>query len=139
MNPRRQQGVSLVTAIFLLVVFTALGTYMLTVSNVQHYTYTYAVQGARAYHAARTGIEWGTHQVVGGGGCFGSPTTFTLDAGGLSGYRVTVDCTSTSHQEKETTFRVYTLTADAETAAPVYGEPGYARRIVTATITDATQ
>lgn len=52
-----QQGFSLVSAIFLLVVLAALGAFMLTFSNTQHITSAQDIQGSRAYWAARAGLE----------------------------------------------------------------------------------
>lgn len=75
------------TAIFLLVVLAALGAAMLTFSSAQHAGATLDVQGARAYQAARAGIEWGAYQALRGAGCGGS--TFTVD-----GFTVTVTASS---------------------------------------------
>ena len=59
-----QSGFSLVTAIFLLVILASLGAFIVTVSGLQQTSSALDVQGSRAYHAARSGIEWGTYQVV---------------------------------------------------------------------------
>ncbi len=87
--PARQQGFALATAIFLLVVLAALGAAMLTFSSAQHVGSAMDVQGARAYQAARAGIEWGAYQALRGAGCSG--TTLALD-----GFSVTVTANSTT-------------------------------------------
>lgn len=51
-------GFAIVTAIFLLVVLAALGVGMMVFSTSQHAESAYDLQGARAYQAARAGIEW---------------------------------------------------------------------------------
>jgi MSHA biogenesis protein MshP len=58
----RQRGFSLISAIFLLVVLAALGAAMLTISTVHQASSALDVQGARAYQAARAGINWGLYQ-----------------------------------------------------------------------------
>lgn len=97
---RRSAGVGLVTAIFLLVVLAGLGTAMVTVFTSQQASSTLDEQGARAYQAARAGIEWGLYMQMQAGGCPGldasaeSTRSFALPAGtSLSGFVVTVTCT----------------------------------------------
>ncbi len=131
----RQQGFSLVTALFLLVVFTALGAYMLSISGTQQFITLYALQGTKAYQAARSGIDWGIASTVTGGAC---PAPATLSpSGGLSGFTVSVNCTSTAHVENGVNINVYVIEAFSQTTSPAFGAPGYASRRLTATITDA--
>ena len=59
---RRSAGIGLVTAIFLLVVLAGLAVAMVGISGAQHSASALDVQGARAYQAARAGIEWGLFQ-----------------------------------------------------------------------------
>ena len=69
----RQSGFLLVTAIFLLVILAALGAFILTISGTQQTSSALDVQGARAYQAARAGIEWASDQllITAAGGCAG--------------------------------------------------------------------
>lgn len=131
-----QQGFSLVAAIFLMVVLAALGTFMVSISGTQHFTALYALQGAKAYQAARAGVEWGISSAINAGAC---PATTTLSplGGGLAGFQATVTCSATPHTEKGSPFNVYVITATGETITPAFGTPGYALRRITATITDA--
>jgi MSHA biogenesis protein MshP len=129
-----QRGFSLISALFLLVVLSALGAYMVNISGTQHFTTLHALQGARAYHAARSGTEWGIAAAIGGGAC---PADTTLAGGDLNGFQVNVTCTSTSHLEAGSTYNIYQITAFAQTNTPVYGQPGYAARRITVTVTDA--
>lgn len=96
----RSAGVGLVTAIFLLVVLAGLGTAMVTVFTAQQASSMLDEQGARAYQAARAGIEWGLYMQMQAGGCPGlnasaeSTTSFPLPANtSLNGFVVTVTCT----------------------------------------------
>jgi MSHA biogenesis protein MshP len=59
---RRSAGVGLVTAIFLLVVLSGLAVALVSISGAQNAASALDVQGARAYQAARAGIEWGLYQ-----------------------------------------------------------------------------
>jgi MSHA biogenesis protein MshP len=59
---------------------------MMRLIGVQSTTSVMAVQGARAYQAARSGLEWGAAQASTGDSCDGS---FIVD-----NFTVTVSCTS---------------------------------------------
>jgi MSHA biogenesis protein MshP len=90
---RRSAGVGLVTAIFLLVVLAGLGVAMVTIFTSQQAGSAMDEQGARAYQAARAGIEWGVFQQLRNGSC--TDSSFALPPGtSLSGFAVTVSCTS---------------------------------------------
>ncbi|NHZ94817.1 pilus assembly PilX N-terminal domain-containing protein [Massilia sp. CCM 8734] len=100
---RHMRGVSLVTAIFLLVVLSGLAVAMVTLSTTAHTSSMLDVQGTRAYLAARAGTEWGVYQVTrGNGACTtaasgeASISTFALPGdGGLARMTVTVVCLRT--------------------------------------------
>ncbi len=64
MHRNAQAGVALATAIFLIVVLAGLGAIALTVSGLQHTSSARDVMGAKAYQAARSGLEWGAHKVL---------------------------------------------------------------------------
>src|SRR5215470_8915559 len=59
-----QRGFSIVTAIFLVVVLALLGVFIVSVTGMQLSSHQLDVLGARAYQAARAGIEWGAFQVL---------------------------------------------------------------------------
>ncbi len=92
---RRSAGLGLVTAIFLLVVLSGMAVAMLTLSTTQNASVALDVQGARAYQAARAGIEYGVYQALRVGVCPGNaaPQSFALPAASsLAGFSVTVRC-----------------------------------------------
>ena len=127
--PTGQQGFSLVTAIFVLVVLAGLGSYMVSISGTQHYTTLHALQGVKAYHAARSGIEWGASQVSNTSAC--SSTNFNLDD-----FTVDVTCQNDgAYNESGNDVHIFTITAIAATGT--IGNPNYAARQITATV--ATQ
>jgi len=103
----RLRGFSLVAAIFLLVILSSLGAFVVTISTTQSHASALDVLGARAYQAARAGIEWGAYQQLAlqrshaptyavcapefsSNGTFG----FAGSAETLSGFSVTVSCTA---------------------------------------------
>lgn len=89
---RRCAGVGLVTAIFLLVVISALGVAMVAIYTSQQSSSALDVQGARAYQAARAGIEAGLYRQLRLSQC-PATTTFAMDATtSLRGFTVTVTC-----------------------------------------------
>jgi len=139
-SPRHIYGFSLVSALFLLVVLGALGAYMVSISGTQHFTTLHALQGAKAYHAARSGTEWGIATALGIAACPATPATLSsgLSGGDLDGFAVTVTLDScTSHQEAGENYNVYEITAFAQTNTPGFGQPGYAARRITVTVTNA--
>ncbi len=130
--PGRQRGFALVAAIFLIVVLSSLGLYMVRISAIQHQTVNVALLGARAFHAARTGIEWGVYQAL-DGNC--TTQTLNLSEGGLDGFDVDVTCTSSAHTETGDTYNIFVI--DVEARAGAYGNPDYVSRRIQATLTDA--
>lgn len=139
MSKARQQGFSIVAAIFLVVVLALLGGYLVTISGTQQATVSMGVQGARAYQAAQAGIEWGTRMVVTTPASMctvGSMnTSFTLTSGALNGFNVSVDCILTTHQERSDNYAIYVLTSTGSQGS--VGSLDYVSRTIRATVTDA--
>lgn len=129
----RQSGFSLVPALFLLVVLAALGMVAMRLSAVQHQTVVLTMQSARAFAAARSGIDWSTYQALENGSC--TNATLILTEGGLAGFTVETGCTVSSHSEGPATVNVYII--DAFARAGSYGQPDYVSRRVRSTVTDA--
>ena len=111
LNPKpgtRQRGLSIVTAIFLMVVLALLGAFMLSVTGIQQSSQQFDVQGVRAYQAARAGIEWGAFLVLDPNNtlnpvtcspvvlpsCPAASTNLSGLAGSLSPFTVTVTCSA---------------------------------------------
>jgi MSHA biogenesis protein MshP len=117
-----ERGFSLVSAIFLLVVIAALGTFAVTLSTTQQQGAALDIMGSRAYQAARTGVEWGAYQVVPGSAAAYASTcrtsgsnsqTISPLSGTLESFTVTVNCVATSHTEATSTVWGYQLAASA--------------------------
>jgi MSHA biogenesis protein MshP len=136
---RRQRGFSLVSAVFLLVVLTAAGAFMVRISGVQRTTTSFALLGPKAYHAARSGIEWAVYSAINvPASCpVGVTTTnsFNLTEGGLVGFSVIVTCTSTVHTEAGVPGTVFDISSTAERGS--FSDRDYVSRRVEARVTDA--
>ena len=127
---RQQAGFAIVAAIFLIVVLAALGAFMVTFSTVQQTTSALDLQGSRAYHAARTGIEWGAYQALRNASCAASATI--TPGGTLAGFNVVINCTAFSATEAGSTVNLYQLTSTASQG--VLGNPTYVERQLQATV-----
>ena len=93
---KKQQGVALVAAIFLIVILALLGVYMVTISGVQHATTSRAALASRVYWGAKSGLEWGIHRAIGASSCAAGPTTFSPAGAGFNDISVSVECTQTA-------------------------------------------
>ena len=131
---RPQRGVSLVAAIFLLVVLAGLGVFAVRLGVLQAQTTTSGLRAAQAFHAAKSGIAWAAHQALNGGLC--GPAVLNLAEGGTSGFDVTIQCAQSAHIEAGSALNVFIIDALAE--AGTYGGPDYVSRRLQAKITDAS-
>jgi len=124
--PRLQRGVSIIAAIFLLLLFAALAAFMVSLTSTANITSAQDVQGIRAYQAAQGGVEWGLFQLDPNDGATALPACFaatTLNQ--IPGFTVAVTCTAFgTYTEGTRTLRVYQIVATASTpggAAPPTG------------------
>lgn len=136
---RRARGFALILALFLIVSLAAIAGYLLTVSNAQVEAGVMDEQGARAYQAARAGLEWGAYQVLQASNCPG-PTTFAFPLGPgyeLKGFSATVTCLPFGAESEGgnsvSTFRI-TSTGCNAAACPGAAIPGYVERQLMLTV-----
>lgn len=59
----RQRGVSVITAVFLLLLMAMLAAAMVSIVSTSHVNMAADIGGSRAYQAARGGVEWGMYQL----------------------------------------------------------------------------
>jgi MSHA biogenesis protein MshP len=146
----RMRGFSLVTGIFLLVVLSALGAFMVVFTGLQQNTVQNDVLGVRAYYAARAGINWALYRaldpensIAPGQAVFAPCPAGTINTtamgGSLAPFSVTVTCTDTSATEANRSIRVYEITATACNQAacvafPAVPPTGYVERRVVVTV-----
>jgi MSHA biogenesis protein MshP len=91
------RGFSIVSAIFLVVVLAGLGAAIVRITASQSTGSALDVQGARAYQAARAGIEWGLYKQLRDDTCTATPVSFQLPGGTLQSFTVTVRCLETAY------------------------------------------
>lgn len=132
MTQKVQQGFTLVTAIFLLVVLAVLMVYMLRLNSVQHSVSAHSIQGARALLAARAGLEQALYGIYQSGSCASSSSlTFTSSEPALEDFSVDLSCSMQTHTEGSTAIDVYTVKATAKSGSYASGSdanPEYVSR-----------
>lgn len=128
----RQQGFGLVAALFVIIVITLVIAAMARLSTTQHGSNSLALQQARAYQAARAGLEWGISSAVNAGSCINGGVS--MAGGGLSEFTVSLTCSSTSHTDEDgSSLTIYRLTAQAQNGS-AGSRPDYAFRSLTAVV-----
>jgi MSHA biogenesis protein MshP len=124
----REQGFGLVAAMFLIIIIAAVIATMARLAVTQNAATSLAIQQARAYQAARAGVEYGIARVLNDDGC----ANFTLD-----GFAVQMSCTPSStpvleEEGKSIPTMFYAIEATATFATPA--SPDYAYRKLTAVV-----
>ena len=97
---RNARGLSLITAVFLVVVLAGLAAAIVRLTLVQQAGSAMDLQGVQAYNAARSGLEWGIFQQLRvqppAVTCFASQRSFAMPdsttAGSMRNFTVTVSC-----------------------------------------------
>lgn len=112
-----ESGVSLVAALFMVVVLGGLGVFLAVISSTQHTTTVHAYNAAKAYQAARSGIEWGIYRAVNNQNCNGSLS--------LNEFTITITCQSRNVTEGEQAYQTVEIKSVAQT-----GSIGQANRAV---------
>ncbi len=116
---KNQAGFTLIQAIFILVVLALLGVVMMRLGTVQSSTSIFAYQGAQAYQAARSGLEWGAARAAAGNSCNGTVA--------IGDFTATVSCTSQTFIEGSApAYTVYQIISLATYST--YGSPDYIQR-----------
>jgi MSHA biogenesis protein MshP len=153
----RMRGFSLVTGIFLLVVLSALGAFMVVFTGLQQNTVQNDILGVRAYYAARAGINWAMYRALDPDNTiapaplppwtpplpFAACPAGTIAQGALGGslalFAVTITCNQTDATEANRFIRIYEITATACNQAscviaPAVPPTGYVERRVVVTV-----
>ena len=128
----RQRGFGLVAALFVIIVITLVIAAMARLSTTQHGSNSLALQQARAYQAARAGLEWGISRAVNAGSC--SNSGVSMAGGGLSEFTISLTCSSTSYTNEDgSALRLCQLSASAQNGSPG-ARPDYAFRRLSAVV-----
>jgi MSHA biogenesis protein MshP len=92
----RQRGMSMIVAIFLIVVVASLAAFAVTAGTSQRESANLQLASDRAAAAARAGVEWGAYRALVQGNCPAS-TPLALNQAALRGLQVRVDCVRRTH------------------------------------------
>ncbi len=137
MNGRRrfQTGFAAITAIFLVVILAALGGFMLSFSNTEQLTAAQDIKGARAYWAARAGVEWAMVAIppVPALCASASPTTIASPPApaSIDGHAIVITCIGNTFSESGVNRTIFRIEARAS-AGGTPGNIGYVERSVSA-------
>lgn len=126
--PKKQAaGFILITVLFLITVLALMAVVMSSTTSVQNLTTMYSLQQARAYAAAKGGLEYGIQRAVSASACTNSGVTLP----GIS-FNVNVSCSSAAVNEAGTITTVYQISSTATTGT--LGTVGYVTRTVRASV-----
>lgn len=138
---RNARGFAMPIVIAVVAVFaTILGTALVTLSSAHQVGFGLDIQGVRAYYAARAGLEWGMFHILRNASpCASIQGRSLVFDGNLSGFRATLACSESAHDEGGIQVRMYSITstacnANSCTPAPGSPPPGYANRELTVTL-----
>ena len=125
---RNLRGLGLPTAIFLLVILSLLGSFMVSLSTSQAITSAQDLQGTRALLAARAGMERAMFNLKTATSACPTMANITVD-----NFTVATTCAAVTHDEGGTSRYIYRVTVTA-TADGSIGGIGYVERAVVAYI-----
>ncbi len=131
----RQRGFGIISAIFIVVVVALIAAFMAGIGAAGRTASSYAVVGMRAHQAARSGVEWGVHQVLGNlanPDCFASPASFAIPGAAGGGFTVRVTCFETEVTEGASSYSIFDIDAVAEVGSA--GADDYFRRELSASV-----
>jgi len=129
-----QRGMSLVAALFVMVVLALLCLFAVRVGASGEQGATAQVLQSRAEAAARSGIEYGANRALRAASC-PNLATVGLTQSTLAGFTLTVQCTRADHLIGAVTYQTYLIDSLAQRG--VYGTADYAARRMTKTVTNA--
>jgi len=90
---RAQSGFAIAAAIFLIVVLALLAAGMVQIASTSHSSLSQEYTSARAYLAARSGLQWGMYQAIYGGN---GNATITFSSGALADTQAGVNSSNTT-------------------------------------------
>ena len=134
----RQKGFALPAAIFLSVFLGALSAALLLMTTRSTETSASEIQGAKAFQAAKAGVQYGAAMSVSSGSCWSGdlPSSSMPE---LNGFKASVSCTSSTADEGGGTlvfFSIVSTGCNASSCPVPSGGEGrdYAERVVRAVV-----
>ncbi len=123
----RQSGMSLIGSIFIMVVLSAIGVYMLSLNAMQHTSTSLSLQSSRALYAAESGVEWVAWYVRTSAykdNCPASGTSFDV-----GNFTLNIDnCTEASITEGTNTYKIFDTQITASTTGSSFGDSDFSSR-----------
>lgn len=120
------KGFAMPTAIFLVVIMAALGSFMVNFSTNANITSMQDVQGTRVYWAARSGVQWAVSSILYAGNCNTPPAA-------LEGFTLVIACASDAHDENGLPRTIWRITVNAHSPGAA-GSLGYIERQLSAVV-----
>lgn len=120
-----QKGITLIGAIFVLVIVSMLGTYLVKVAGVQRQSVVSNLLTARAYQAANAGLEWTLSRLINQNSCVSN----TVISETINGFTVQTSCSalpSGGYDEAGTIINIYKISSHSELGT--YGTNHYVSR-----------
>jgi MSHA biogenesis protein MshP len=141
---RRARGFVLMLALFMIISLAAIGVYLLTVATGQLEAGIQDEQGARAYQAARAGVEWGAYQVLRNPAfatacAAGLQTENRTYINGLSGFFAVITCQSAGTEtEAGAAVRMFRITSKGcnQAGCPAASLPTHVERELQLTLSN---
>jgi MSHA biogenesis protein MshP len=134
MRRSRQRGMSLVVAIFLIVIIALLAAFAVSMGTASRNNANLQLSVDRAVAAARAGTEWAAYRALVQNACAAN-TTLNLAQSALRGFRVTVSCVRTNHTEGPVTYAVFDVSSFAQLGN--FGAANYVSRRIASRYTNA--
>lgn len=126
----RSAGFTLLSTLFLLVVVSLLGAYMVKLATAQHLTSALEIDALRARYAAYSGLEWVQSEVINTSACPSVPSVLTVGA-----YQVSMTaCNASNVVEGTVNYQLFDVTVLASRGS--FGSAGYTQARLQATLRD---
>ena len=141
---RHARGFVLMLALFMIISLAAIGVYLLTVATGQLEAGIQDEQGARAYQAARAGLDWGAYQVLRNPAfataCAGAPQPENRAyINGLAGFHAVITCQSAGNEtEAGAAVRMFRITSKGcnQAGCPAASLPTHVERELQLTLSN---
>ena len=118
-----QRGFGLILALFVLVIGAVIGATLAQLLGSANQATGLQLGALRARVAARAGQEWARYRITLTNACAANVLNLGATAGALRGFRVTVTCSSTAHNDGGVPRNSYVINSFAQYAS--FGSPDY--------------
>ena len=123
---KEQSGMSLIGSIFIMVVLSAVGVFMLSLNAMQHTSTSLSLQSNRALYAAESGMEWAAWFVRTNDSCPSLPEEF--DIGNFTISLELNSCNVTNVSEGINDYNIFDVQVTASTKNSDFGDTDFSSR-----------